>query len=956
MDVISERFAGMLIGNRYRIDQLIGRGGMATVYKAYDLMLQREIAVKFPDTTLLHDPQFALDFEAEMRSVARLKHPNVVSVYDAGQIGGTPYLVMEYVQYGSVLNLMQPGQYFAPRQVSKVVSQIAAGLDHAHAAGLVHRDVKPGNLLAELDGSVKLTDFGLAKLRDTAPSGPTMGTPLYMAPEQLLNQPATPATDIYALGVIAYELLTGRRPFEGDDMSVQSGHLYQPPPSPRSHNPALAPAVEQVVLRALAKEPGRRYQSAGEFARALEAAVNPARIKPWMGPAAAVALVAMLVLLAFAGYRGFEQRRVDGIVAAADAALNEGRIDQAIADYERALDEDQGRLREAHRLVLLYGLRSRLPEAEARARASLAQAPASAEALAWLSYALWHEQRFDQALVEAEAAVAAEPDNPMGHIASALALAELAYKASDREQLADAAAAADRAITLAEAAGASGDDLTRALAYNARGLVHWNEYQLTEEPLAERAAIDNGTELFNRALGLVKLPWFRYNLGVFHLFEGRRELEQGRRAEAEASFAKAQAEFARILASDPRYHDAHAGQGWVLLEQERYDEAIAAFEAALPTDDRTFAVNGYLGLNQANRYKATPDYEAALAAIERALELRPNNDGLLSDLGWTYLEQEQYAEAEQSFKELLEREPRSVEAHTGLSWVYRYSDEPDYDQARAVLEAAAQIDDRNPGVLSNLGSTYSEQAGATADESDDAALYAEAIKAFDQALAIDPNFLWALRDRGWAYVNLGQYDQAAASFGEAIDRSPDYLDAYIGLGWTRYYEERYDEAEAAFLQAAAIDPDSAEPYYNLGQTLYRRSLYAEAEEQFRTAIQVEPEHAESNHWLGFSLFVQARYAEAEESFRRASTIDSTYDFAHSLLGWSLFYQERYEEAVEPFQKAIELNAEYADAMYGLGQTYEQLGDIDQARELFRQAVELDSEDRNYQEALERVGG
>ncbi|MBX5443950.1 protein kinase [Sphaerobacter sp.] len=262
------------LNGRYRLDERIGEGGMAVVYRGYDLVLNRVVAVKVLRDQYISDSNFLRRFEREAQSAARLSHPHIANVYDVGQDGHTRYIVMEYVDGPNLKELIRRQGPFSVDGAAFIIRQVAEALDYAHAHGLVHRDIKPQNILVDQDGHVKVVDFGIAKgLSDAnlTEDGTGMGTVHYVSPEQARGAQATPASDVYATGVVLYEMLTKRLPFEADTpVGVAMQHVSASPPPPRQFNPAIPPEVEAIVLRALAKNPADRYPSAGALADALD--------------------------------------------------------------------------------------------------------------------------------------------------------------------------------------------------------------------------------------------------------------------------------------------------------------------------------------------------------------------------------------------------------------------------------------------------------------------------------------------------------------------------------------------------------------------------------------------------------------------------------------------------------------------------------------------------------------
>ena len=280
-----------VIADRYRIETPLGSGGMATTYLARDLVLDRPVAVKVLRLTDSQATDLAR-FEREARAAAAVSHPNVVQVFDAGQDGDLRYIVMEWVDGGDLAHLIRERAPLPLEEAVRITADILRGLAAIHQAGIVHRDVKPANVLLDRRGRAKLTDFGIARRSDDPTlTGPVelLGTAAYVAPERVRGEPATPASDLYAVGVILYELLTGQLPFPGQTPEeLLAQHLHAAPVPPRRWRRDIPPALEQVVLRALAKDPGARYRSAEAMAAALQAAGHSAARAGGIGQAGAV--------------------------------------------------------------------------------------------------------------------------------------------------------------------------------------------------------------------------------------------------------------------------------------------------------------------------------------------------------------------------------------------------------------------------------------------------------------------------------------------------------------------------------------------------------------------------------------------------------------------------------------------------------------------------------------------
>ena len=397
---------GQTLGG-YRIVSQIGKGGMATVFKAYQPSLDRYVAVKvMPSFYAEQDETFLKRFRQEAKAIASLRHPNILIVLDYGEQEGTTYLVMEFVEAGTLTGLM--GRPMAPSQMANLIEQISGALDYAHQQGVVHRDIKPSNILLPKPDWPLLTDFGLAKIvggSQLTQSGTVAGTPAYMSPEQGRGEKVDQRTDIYSLGIVLYEMATGVVPFEAETpMAVILKNIIDPLPLPRSKNSILAEAIELVILKALAKDPKDRYQQVGELAEALHAAVEampvgvaqaaprPAQVTTLQtAPTGMEAAVADAAASAPAVKRGFlagrrrlvfaglglvlavgvlaltsrfwmgpvlgrlwippvldgelgDTRTLEQLIADGYAGLERGDMETAIADFETALDRDPGKL------------------------------------------------------------------------------------------------------------------------------------------------------------------------------------------------------------------------------------------------------------------------------------------------------------------------------------------------------------------------------------------------------------------------------------------------------------------------------------------------------------------------------------------------------------------------------------------------------------------------------------
>jgi beta-lactam-binding protein with PASTA domain len=275
MDDMSAVEAGTIIDGRYRVSARLGSGGMADVYLAQDTLLGRQIALKLLHHRFAEDQEFVERFRREASSAAGLSHPNVVAVFDRGEWDGTYYIAMEYLPGRSLKAVVREHGALSPQDATDIVVQILLATRFAHKRGIIHRDIKPHNVILDEEGRAKVTDFGIARAgaSDMTLTGSIMGTAQYLSPEQAQGHAVSESSDLYAVGVVLYELLTGQVPFEGESpVTVALKQVSVEPTPPSALNPAVTPALEAVVMRSLAKDPAARFTSADEFIAALQQA------------------------------------------------------------------------------------------------------------------------------------------------------------------------------------------------------------------------------------------------------------------------------------------------------------------------------------------------------------------------------------------------------------------------------------------------------------------------------------------------------------------------------------------------------------------------------------------------------------------------------------------------------------------------------------------------------------
>jgi eukaryotic-like serine/threonine-protein kinase len=266
----------MFLGDKYQLQGPIGRGGMATIYRGQDLRMERVVAIKVLREVYSTDPKFVTCFQRGAKAASSLQHPNIVQVYDYGQTEGNYFIVMELVEGTDLRRYLRSRGMLAVDRAITIAHDVALGLGAAHRRGVVHRNVKPHNVLVGRDDTIKLTGFGIASFykdinAERLITGMTLGTVEYYAPEQAQGEIVSPTADVYALGIVMYGMLTGRTPFDGDTpVAVAMQHIHDAPIPPSQFNPNIPPSLEEIILRCLEKVPEMRYRDGSQLAHALE--------------------------------------------------------------------------------------------------------------------------------------------------------------------------------------------------------------------------------------------------------------------------------------------------------------------------------------------------------------------------------------------------------------------------------------------------------------------------------------------------------------------------------------------------------------------------------------------------------------------------------------------------------------------------------------------------------------
>jgi serine/threonine protein kinase/tetratricopeptide (TPR) repeat protein len=759
----------------YRIISQVGKGGMATVYKAFQASLDRYVALKvMPPFYAQEDETFLKRFKREAQAVAKLRHPNILIVLDFGEYEGLTYIVMEYVDAGTLTDRL--GVPMPLDETASIVDQVASALDYAHGMGVVHRDVKPSNILLPKPDWPLLTDFGLAKIvggsRLTL-TGSIAGTPAYMSPEQGQGEDVDARSDIYSLGIVLYEMTTGFVPFYAETpMAIVVKHIIEPLPLPSSKNPALPEAVERVILKALAKNPEDRYPRVIDLAHALNEAVKgtptmkrrvptePTTVK--MMDASAPEMVEAMAtgerLADEVGVETFSQPAAMEALPAKTPHLmaKERSFRKSIQD----LIQHRPWLKWfipvglAAGLICIIGigitllLGPRLQDTLHRDVEIVATLTPEEHITAGQQF--FDEGDYEAAIGEFQNAIALGIEDPEIHFQLAQAHIELGQEDEALDIIGVALATAPQEVWVHERAGL----LYQSMDHHEEAIAQF-EHMLELDP--EATWILENLAASYRAIGNVD--------------KANQILDQTQEKDKE---------------EDPAYHEE---LGWEYLHQGNLDEAEAAFNKAVFLDSAF--ISAWEGL--AEVYTLQDNLDDAVDVLEKAIEINPNQACLYEKFGWVYWSFGEYDIAEDYLNTAIEMDPANSTAYITLSNLLR--ELGDNDQALEILHRAIEKNPARSDAHETLGFLYLELGR-----------FEEAFAAFERTTELDPTNGWAFYGLGKIHRIAGEKDEAIVALDRAIavsNADPRLLEA---IGWEFLEMEKCDQALSLFEEALALDP------------------------------------------------------------------------------------------------------------------------------------------------------
>ncbi len=891
-DAITEyNLIGQKLGD-FEILEMIGQGGMGAVFLARQVSLDREVALKVISSVGGAQTKNLDRFKRESKVLAKISHPNIVSIYEVGQQGPYSYFAMEHVKGVSLDKILSSIRNAKPDEkaskvmhkcleaqasiyennlsedndssgaeidtdyiveISRIIVSIASALDYAHNKGILHRDIKPSNILIASDGTAKLVDFGLAKgqTQETITiTGEFFGTPSYVSPEQIRKPDTVDCrSDVFSLAATYYECLTLHPPFGGDTVNeTLTQVISREAVPPKKYCPRLSTDFNSVLLHALEKSPDDRYQTAGDFVAdirnilefkpitAKRPSITRRAYKTLRRNPLKIAIIGISILVSVLGYfvySGYSQKRNVNLAKQLHALGRQkgefGRFTEAVTFFNKAAEVN----------------------------------PNYAEAHHDIGRCYYNLEQYQKAVEAYKKAIKVETD-----YASAYSGLGASYEKLGSYQ--EAIEAYKKVIRI------NPKDTT---AYNSLGFVY------------EKAnRHDEAIKVYEQAVRIDPNNTFAYtysNLAITY-----------KRLDRHEDALKA---CKRAIQIDPDYAFAYWQLGTLYFSSHQYNEAIDAFKQAIRIDPDYVSAHSYLGFT----YEVLQRYEEAITTFKRSIRIDPNCVFAYYNLGGVYHKLGRYEDAIEAHKQAIRIDPNYVFAHYSLGYAYHESSR-----------------------------------------------YEEAVEAYKQTIKIKPEHVEAHHWLGYAYHNLGRYREAIQAYEEALTFNPNYVASYVNLGFTYFTLNSYEDAIVAYTKAVRINPDNALVYNELGAVYQKLGRNTEAVEAFKEAIRIQPGYMNAHSNLGFTYHALGQYEKAIDSCKQAIEIDPNSVIAYNNLGLAYYNLGSYDEAIKYYKQAIQIEPNFALAHGNLGLVYHILKRYGEAIESHKQACKLtDYKEHLYVAAL-----
>ena len=919
---------------QYELRKIIGRGGMATVWRAYQPNLDREVAIKLMAAQFSDDESFTKRFNQEARSIARLRHPNILSIYEYGQEDGQPFIVTELLEGGTLREYTRNRQ-LEPKEIVRILNQIADALDYAHANGMVHRDIKPSNILMGTqrvagDRAV-LGDFGIVKLMSGAnltQTGTGVGTPEYMSPEQASGESIDGRSDEYSLAIVLYELLTGVTPYKSDTpLAVMMGHVNRPLPDPRYFNPHLSDEVVAVLDKALAKFPGGRYDSVKDFAEAFQQATLGT------GPAVSVPIAPVSKPTpAPASDRTSTQAGFVTVAQAYDYALLQEHQGNQQAAFETLTDIHRREPGYRDVATKLKGYQTQhfqysgdhtlfrpLPTYSTEdATLALDIGPTKSPTITAGTY-----------VPSDPTAIGAKIPNE-NVTPTQVSPVNIPATAVPTNQTAQPPAITKPGLSGKTIGIAIGTALLVGVVLIIVLLVTGG--QKTPTPVAANPTVTVATAVTTIAATTAPTSQAATTSNV-----------------TTASPTTVPATAAPTELSDPLRDQVTPVVNAMYKPEGSLKDGVAKLKQLVQSNPNSWLAQRELG----RVYYWYIRDQGGISYLKQATTLNPQDAVSWAYLAVEYADDFQDAEAQTAVRQALNLAPDSstVRAASAITLIRGAP-----EQAKKEVEKALAVDPN--GLLANYAawSVY-----LTANDFSNATNY------LDKVLQAYPNFAVLAYSRGYQLDRQNRPVDAATWYNKALQIDPDFPLAHTAIAQDARLSGKFDVAQQEYQKAISVYSNDVNAFIGLGYTLDSLKQLPQALEQFLKAITLDKDNAEAYNGLAGVYLEQAKAAKGTDTAaslidmaltqaNQAIALNPTYTDAFYHKGAAYFLKQDYPDAQAAFQQTVTLDNKNALYYYSLGATYYAQNDTASAKTNLQKALQVDPNFTPAQDLLKRLGG
>ncbi len=936
---MSEVFIG-----RYRVIEELGRGGMGIVYRAEDPALDRPVAIKVLPPKKMSSQKAIKRFLREARVCARLDHSNIIKIHDIGEQEGIYHIVMELVEGRSLRDLIEERDRIGQIDIDHMVDlflQACEALAYAHSKKVIHRDIKPDNVMLSSDGRVKVMDFGLAVLEDRhslTEMGQVMGTVAYFSPEQAKGDPADARSDLYSLGAVFFEMLTNQLVFQAKNPAEMiTKQLTSPPPNPKIYNPGIPPVLSNLVLRLLKKHPDERPQSAEDVIEVVNQWLDSKKLG-----ARGISQVNLPPAPNLEDLNPPDPRVVDRMARDFETG---GFVPQTLADEEKERDAGYSRQVSPRRSS---GPARREPDTPAGGSFARDYAPAGGsfdipsprepEPDYHLESRRKPPQDFDKTYQEVTRIPV--PESPRSR------------KPPEVNPTANPSPVA------------SPDWIEET------GKGEWNRYQhvvdkIKRDEVAREQAGTSETPLSCPRCGAENSPGRRYchecgNLITRDQFlsqkQGMAHHERGKELLRENNLSEAAQEFREAVKKHPRLTEAHMSLGRVLGDLGEYKDARAAYREAA----RQMPDNASPHVLIADLYRLENRRDDAIYEYREAAKLAPSDISIRNQLALLFSQKGDLDRAIDEYQRILVVDPENLEAHRQLGYMFMAKER--LDEAIREFEWVLTVDPQDEQIRNVLRTLYikngrlrnAEQTFHTMLEENPedskamtalAEIYATqnrvdlALDQLNRAIRKDESNVDARKKLADIYLHHSRPDLAVSELEKAARFRPEDPDLHRNLGNIYLQNKKLDKALLHFEKTISLAPASAEMHHKLAR-LYTTKDYSELSiNEYKKAVKLEPYNPQYREDLSMALYTQRRYDDAIKEMKKAATLDGTNVEYRKALGIMFEENNQLDEAEKQFKRVIQDNPQDPMAQGMLGRIYSKRGLLSMAVMQYKKALE-----------------